>query len=1049
MSINKDQARSYRDAILSQNRIENSTEHSYRSHLKAFIESHGNKVVATNEPKRVGCGAPDFQVTRGDVPIGYIETKNLEIGVLDSRSTQDQIQRYFSGGLGSNFILTDYLEFRFFREDELYATVNIGSENDSDLNQLVDLIDEFLAFKGITIKSAKRLASVMARKARLIRDVISKALDDPGDRGGELRNQFDVFKRVLIHDLTESGFSDMYSQTIAYGLFAARLHDPTLEDFSRIEAAELLPKSNPFLRNLFSQIGAIDLDTRLRWVVDDLVEVFKYADVRKILHEYGDPTGKNDPVVHFYEDFLAEYDSSLRKSKGVWYTPEPIVDFIVRSVDHVLKENLSMKEGLASQEETTIKIIGQGKTKKQREQYHSVPRVQVLDPATGTGTFLARVIAEIKEGFKGNEAAWKSHGETELLKRIHGFEILMAPYAVAHLKIGHVLSEYKIEPKSRVGIYLTNSLEEEHPDTGTLFAQWLSQESQHANEIKRDMPIMCVVGNPPYNSMSTSMGDWIVSLIEEYKYVADKHFGERKHWLHDDYVKFIRLAQHYIERTGKGVVGYITNNAYLRNPTFRGMRYQLLKAFDEIYILDLHGGTKEQPPSEVVDENVFDIQQGVSIFIGVKTTRQKKLGKIRYFEFWGKRNEKYKSLESSSIGSVPWESVKPSEPYYFFSPSNFADADEYNKGLDMRELFDVGTMGFASAQDKLTIAFTRTEMLNTVRVFLEEDVSQIKRRFGIKKESRDWQVKSAKEDLERNFGDETLVPVTCRPFDRRYTVYTGTSRGFYASPQRRVMDPLLAGGNFALITCKRNRDSSRTHWVSENIVSKSAISSLDNCYVFPAFKLESSGEDMLGNGENLTTNLRSGAIAKFEDRTGLTFDRGMREHSSPKEAGKIATKDIADYIYGILNTESYLDRYEEHLKVDFPRIPLPKSADQFEIFMKYGRACRRVHLQQVNEPIPDNVLRPVLTGQVREPIGSARYDAESQRVIVSEDAYVEKIKPKIWNMKIGGYQPAQKWLKDRKGRRPSSSEWQDYQALLDSLVRIDQLKANQPTLDLQ
>ncbi|MCB0605739.1 MAG: N-6 DNA methylase, partial [Saprospiraceae bacterium] len=407
---------------------------------------------------------------------------------------------------------------------------------------------------------------------------------------------------------------DVYAQTIAYGMFAARLHDPTLPTFSRQEAAELIPKSNPFLRKLFAYIAGPDIDDRIKWIVDSLVDIFLACNVEEILKNYGKATKMDDPIIHFYETFLSEYDPKLRKARGVWYTPQPVVNFIVRAVDDILKTEFNLPQGLADTSKTKIKVDVQGKKVEQE-----VHRVQILDPATGTGTFLAEAVKHIHKKFEGQQGIWSNYVENHLLPRLNGFELLMASYAMAHLKLDLLLTEtgYKPTTNQRFRVYLTNSLEEHHPDTGTLFANWLSTEANEANHIKRDTPVMCVIGNPPYSVSSSNKNEWIENLTADYK----KNLNERNiQPLSDDYIKFLRLGQYYVEKTGEGILAFISNNSFIDGIIHRKMREELMKTFDKIYILDLHGNAKkkETAPDGSIDQNVFDIMQGVSINIFVK-----------------------------------------------------------------------------------------------------------------------------------------------------------------------------------------------------------------------------------------------------------------------------------------------------------------------------------------------------------------------------------------------------------------------------------------------
>jgi type I restriction-modification system DNA methylase subunit len=603
----------------------NATEHTFRGDLQQLIESLVPDIRATNEPKRQSCGAPDYILTKKDIPVGYIEAKDIgdkDLEGLKKTGNKEQFDRYKASL--NNLFFTDYLSFYLYRDGLLITHISIAEIQQGSIIPLpqnfaafTNLIKDFTTHVGQTIKSSKKLAEMMAGKARLLSEVIEKALtsDQEKQEDSTLKEQMLAFKQLLIHDITPKGFADVYAQTIAYGMFAARLHDPTLPTFSRQEAAELIPKSNPFLRKLFGYIAGPDIDDRIKWIVDGLVEIFLACNVEEILKNYGKTTKMEDPIIHFYETFLSEYDPKLRKARGVWYTPEPVVNFIVRAVDDILKTEFGLPQGLADTSKTKIKTDVQGKLLEQE-----VHRVQILDPATGTGTFLAEVVKQIHKRFKGQQGIWSSYVETHLLPRLNGFELLMASYAMAHLQLDLLLTEtgYKPTKDQRFKIFLTNSLEEHHPDTGTLFANWLSTEANEANRIKRDTPVMCVIGNPPYSGESANKGEWIMKLMEDYKKEPggkEKLKERNPKWINDDYVKFLRYGQHFIEKNGSGVLAFINPHGYLDNPTFRGMRWNLLKTYDKIYTIDLHGNSKKKETAldGSVDINVFDIEQGVSI----------------------------------------------------------------------------------------------------------------------------------------------------------------------------------------------------------------------------------------------------------------------------------------------------------------------------------------------------------------------------------------------------------------------------------------------------
>jgi predicted helicase len=619
----------YLQQIESALRAGDSTEHTHRPALKSLLEALADRVTATNEPKRdEEVGAPDYIVKRGSVPLGYVEAKDVGKPLGKAERTP-QLKRYREG-LG-NLVLTDYLEFRWYVGGEHRLTARLGTPGDDGRIRrdrggekgVRELLDGFLTVSAPTVARPKELAERMAGLARLIRDAIREAFRVEAEQG-RLHNQYDAFRRVLLHDLTPDQFADMYAQTIAYGLFAARVNTPDDHAFTRQHAAYELPRTNPFLRRMFGEIAGPELDRRIEWAVDDLAEVLRRADMAAVLRDFGKRTRQEDPVVHFYETFLAAYDPRMREARGVYYTPEPVVSYIVRSVDHLLKTEFGLPDGLADTSRVRIPNPDPG-TQGKKTKDLEVHRVQILDPATGTGTFLHGVIDQIHGHLseRGQAGSWSAYVREHLLPRIWGFELLMAPYAVAHMKIGLQLKQlgYDFASDERLGIYLTNALEEAHAMADLpLFAQVIADEANQASRVKAELPILVIIGNPPYSGISANMAPRMASIVEPYKWVDGKPLRERKHWLQNDYVKFIRFAQTRIERTGHGILGFITDNSYLDGPTFRGMRRSLMETFDEVYILDLHGNSKkkEKAPGGGPDENVFDITQGVAIILAVK-----------------------------------------------------------------------------------------------------------------------------------------------------------------------------------------------------------------------------------------------------------------------------------------------------------------------------------------------------------------------------------------------------------------------------------------------
>jgi predicted helicase len=805
----------YISNINSRYKLGNATEHTFRGDLQQLFEALLPGIKATNEPKRQACGAPDYILTKKDIPIAFVEAKDVGAD-LNSKAYKEQFDRYRSSL--NNLIITDYVTFQFFKEgikvDEI-SIAEIGAKGitakTENFEKFELLLIEFCKKVGQTIKNPKKLAEMMAGKARLLADVIEKSLlsDSENSEDSTLKDQMIAFQEILIHDITPKAFADVYAQTIAYGMFAARLHDSTLDDFSRQEAAELIPKSNPFLRKLFGYIAGPDIDDRIKWIVDKLVEIFLACNVAEILANYGKETKTEDPIIHFYETFLSEYDPKLRKARGVWYTPAPVVSFIVRAVDEILKTEFDLPNGLADTSKTKIKVNMQGKMVEQE-----VHKVQILDPATGTGTFLAETIKHIHKNFEGQQGIWSNYVENHLIPRLNGFELLMASYAMAHLKLELLLTETGFKPSSnqRLRVYLTNSLEEHHQDTGTLFANWLSTEASEANRIKRDTPVMCVIGNPPYSGISSNNGEWISKLIEDYKYVDGVHFNERKHWLNDDYVKFIRYGQHFIEKNGSGVLAFINPHGFLDNPTFRGMRWHLLKTFDKIYTIDLHGNAKkkETAPDGSSDVNVFDIMQGVSINIFVKTGLKKatELGKVLHFDLYGKREIKYDFLSANLFKDVHFKEISYSAPFYFFVPKNENERLNYEKGFNPDELFKTFNTGIVTGIDRLSIFISKDDLNKTIEKiltstdpFTEFNIKDTRR---TNKEGRIIELKNA-------FA-KGIIPINYRPFDIQYTLPFEKNEYWINSPRIDVMQHFLKGENIGIAIGRQGQATGSDKW---------------------------------------------------------------------------------------------------------------------------------------------------------------------------------------------------------------------------------------------
>src|SRR5690606_21416539 len=831
-----------------------------------------------------------------------------------------------------------------------------------------------------------------------------------------------AFKQILIHDITPQGFADVYAQTIAYGMFAARLHDPTLQTFSRQEAAELIPKSNPFLRKLFGYIAGPDIDDRIKWVVENLSEIFLACNVEEILKNYGKSTKMEDPIIHFYETFLSEYDPKLRKSRGVWYTPQPVVNFIVRAVDDILKTEFDLPQGLADTSKTTIKVNTQTADKRSATGYkqmeQEVHKVQILDPATGTGTFLEEVVKHIHKKFQGQQGIWSNYVETHLLPRLNGFELLMASYAMAHLKLDLLLTETGFKPTSnqRFRVYLTNSLEEHHQDTGTLFANWLSTEANEANHIKRDTPVMCVIGNPPYSGESANKGEWIMSLMEDYKKEPggkEKLKERNPKMVNDDYVKFIRYGQHYIEKNGEGILAFINPHGFLDNPTFRGMRWNLLKTYDKIYTIDLHGNSrkKETAPGGSIDQNVFDIMQGVSINIFVKTGKKKpnELGKVFHYDLFGKRDFKYDFLNKNSIQSIQFNELIYENPMYYFVQIDYKLKKQYDEGLGIFELFNTLSSGVKTSNDKYLVSFAKNELSKKISDFfkIEPDLSLI-----------------------QNYG--------YKPFIDKYIYYDDALIG---RSRKDFMSNFIEKDNYTICLMRNlvNTEIYNTVFITKSIIDI-------NYYGFQTYSLplylypETNAQQTIAQSTERKPNLKAEIVNQIAENLGLTF-------TNEKETTEntFAPIDILDYIYAVLHSPTYREKYKEFLKIDFPRVPYPKDQDTFWQLVKLGGEIRQIHLlesptveQYITQyPIDgDNVVSRKITK------GSPGYVADNEthgKVYINDEQYFDNVPLTAWEFYIGGYQPAQKWLKDRKGRKLEFDDILHYQKIIVALTETDRL----------
>ncbi|MGI0105983.1 type ISP restriction/modification enzyme [Salinimicrobium sp. WS361] len=1031
-------------------------EHSYRGDLQTLLSTLLPDILVTNEPARVSCGAPDYMLSRKGVPVGYVEAKDIGVD-LDSKGLKEQFERYKSGL--TNLIITDYLNFRFYREGEFVTEISIGSLEDGEIKPLpgnfehfTHLISDFALVVTQSIKSPTRLAKMMAGKARLMADVIEKSLDsdDEQEKRSNLKSQMISFQQMLIHDITNRSFADIYSQTIAYGMFAARYHDPTLPTFSRMEAAQLIPKSNPFLRKLFQDIAGFDLDDRLVWIVEELVSIFLASDVSKIMKNFGKSTKQDDPVVHFYETFLGEYNPALRKARGVWYTPQPVVNFIVRAVDDILKDEFGLPQGLADTSKTkvTVKVPTHDKRYAggMRDYEQEVHKVQILDPATGTGTFLAEVVRQIHKKFEGQQGIWTRYATEHLIPRLNGFELLMASYAMAHLKMDMLLTEtgYKPTDDQRFRIFLTNSLEEAHPDTGTLFSSWLSDEADQANAVKRDTPVMCVIGNPPYAISSSNKGEWVQKLLEDYK----KNLNERKINLDDDYIKFIRYGQYFIDKNGEGILAYISNNSFIDGLTHRQMRKHLLKSFSKIYVLDLHGNSnrKETAPDGSKDENVFDIMQGVSInlFIKKRGVPNQEDGVVKHFDLWGKRDFKYNFLSENSINTISWNLLQVKEPYLFFVPKDFEAEIQYEKGFSVKDLME-GISGIETKRDHFAMDFNEKILKNRIDDFVVNDYtdSERKRKFDLR--DNEWVVKEAVQTLRQDQKwRDNFVKCLYRPFDHRCIIYSPV----ILSRDRGTLMAGMNRENYGLIIPRQTKE----HFgalITNTVSTHKIVTVYDRSFLFPLYLYpENSEQYTTENGpQSRIANLNQKIIDKIGEGINHAFlpDENLVCDLEAGLDGTFSPLDILDYIYAVLHSPEYREKYKEFLKIEFPRVPYPQNADQFWKLVELGGQIRKLHL--LESPLLEKRITGypedgdnIITRKITKTSPGYEPDSETHgKVWINDQQYFDNVPLIAWEFYIGGYQPAQKWLKDRKGRELSFEDILHYQKMIVALTETNRL----------
>jgi predicted helicase len=977
--------------------------------------SKRNNVYVTTLPKKTEAGNPDFRIWDGSQQItGYIEAKAPTVTDLDRIAVSEQMKRYLS--TFPNVILTNFLDFRLYRYGKLIDSVSVGRQDTmirvkampsvEHEQAFKNLLDKFFSFSLPKSYSAETLATELAKRTGFLRDEIIKEelKEETILNKGSLTGFYDAFKKYLISDLSMGGFVDLFSQTIVYGLFAARMRAG--ENFDRRHAYDNIPKTIGILSELFEFISLGKIPDQMKWTIEDIANVLSVVGVKRIFSEYYHSGKGKDPVVYFYETFLSIYNPNLRERRGVYYTPEPVVKYIVNSLNEILKDKINIEGGLSDK------------------------RVTVLDPAAGTLSFITEAVQcatkefTEKYGDGGKQKFIKEH----ILNDFYAFELMMAPYAIGHIKFSFIIEEegYKLTEDERPKFYLTNTLEMKTLEKTNLpLMSALSEESHLAETVKKETPILVIMGNPPYSVSSMNKSDFIKEAMKVYK--EDVKNERNIQPLSDDYIKFIRFAQWKIDQSKKGIVGMITNNSFLSGLIHRGMRKKLLESFNEIYILNLHGNSRigEKTPEGGKDENVFDIIPGVSISLFIKYEEQEGLKKVYYQDVFGLRENKYNFLENHSFRTTDWKELKPVEPYYFFVEKDFPSQEKYNKFISVTKIFDRFTIGVKTSRDNFVVGFTKGEIEQRLSVFTSDlDDETVKRALNLK-DTPYWNVEIAREKLKKIDWRKYTRQYTYRPFDIRYICYL---TDLIDRDRWDLMQDFFEE-NFGLAVGRQGQvvgseDLWNLAFVTENIIDLNLFyrggEQLFPLYIYPSSDKNHLFEESAGQKEK-SPNLNSNLIKQL--------NKTYKINVTPEQ--------IFYYIYSVLFSNIYREKYAEFLKIDFPRIPFTANYDLFIKMNELGKQLLNLHLlssSELHNPISK------FRGQDSGIVEKVKYDEEDMRVYINNDNYFDSVEKVVWEYQIGGYQVCNKWLKDRKGRILSLIETEQYCKIVTAIAKTIEIQ---------
>ncbi|OQA93935.1 MAG: N-6 DNA Methylase [Microgenomates group bacterium ADurb.Bin219] len=1007
--------------------------------ISAFGISLKKKTEVTAQPKKSEAGNPDFRVWDGQSKIvGYIEAKHPSKRYLDEVESSEQLKRYLEAY--PNILLTNFYEFRLYRNGVLWdKPVKIS---DYDLSkrlpefpvvqheeELIRLLSFFFDFSLPRVTHPRTLAEILAYKSGIMRDyVVVPTLEE--DQNNYFAWLYQSFQKHLIKDLTIRDFADLFSQTFTYGLFIAKYQYEAQQTlfgkkvsglpFTTKTAYDFIQKSFGILREVFKVVSTQDMPQNLKVIVDDIVDILNHTDIYKLLST---GNGKRDPIFHLYETFLLKYDKERKKQLGVYYTPLEVVSYIVNSTHALLKDDklFNASDGLASYNSNSLE-----------------KSVTLLDPAVGTGTFfveaIEKAIEEVKSKYSKSPDYISKFTRDHILSHFFAFEILIAPYVVSHLKVLFSLTKdgFEFTDEDGLKIFLTNTLEFHRKETSGFagfFEQTLVTEQQNALEVKNKTPILIVIGNPPYSVSSQNEVDPETPFGKFYESYKEKVRKEERNIqpLSDDYIKFLAFAHWKVKQSGKGIVGMITNNSYLDGLIHRDMRQKLLEDFDLIYILNLHGDANRPQftPAGKKDENVFDIRQGVTISLFVKPEKEIKK-QIFYEDIVGSRDDKYQYLNKYNIKTSNWTKLDPNKPYWFFVPKKFKSEDLYQSFVSLEKIFSIYNAGSATGKDEVLTSLNKEEL---VRKMSTADESIFKLSMQNYKVSPPL-IKKWLEELKGKEIDNQIYLYSYRPFDNRFILYNPR----IVQRARHVVMKHLIRENIALLTMRQYVYSAPySHaFVTNNIVDRRIfISNRGAAHVFPLWIHETNEKHSNQQSFLDDSQVSSGKTSNIKQDFLNLLSAAYKQAVSPEE--------VFYYIYAVLYSNLYRKKFEEFLKIDFPKVPFTKDYTLFRKVSNIGKELADLHL--LNSPLLNNPATKFEGGD-GEFVKKWHYDSKLKRIYINEKQFFTNVAPEVWDYFIGGYQVLDKWLKDRKDKSLSSEEINHYIKVIEALKHTLEIQTN-------